>query len=139
MKAIFVVGTPRSGTTFLQACLLGLEGFTSIPETHFFSALFSRRGLLSWRSKLRSALLRRRAFHSFVLPSLSLRRASSQFVEQASRYVQRGGFTGLIEKTPSHLWYVDEISREIPNSKFIHIVRSRYDVVRSMYDATNRY
>lgn len=139
MEIIFVVGTPRSGTTFLQSCLLRLAGFTSVPETHFFDTLYSRRGVLSWKSKIRAASCLRSAFNIHVLPKPTLRTAALDFTRCASMHVERRGYSGLIEKTPAHLRYRAEIANTLPEAWFIHIVRNRYEVVRSMHSATSEY
>lgn len=139
MDIIFVVGTPRSGTTFLQSCLLRLAGFTSVPETHFFDTLHSKRGVLSWKSKIRAASCLRKTFNIQVFPKATLRAAALDFERCARMHVERRGYSGLIEKTPAHLWYRSEISNTLPEAWFIHIVRNRYEVVRSMHAATNEY
>lgn len=43
---VFIVGYPRSGTTLLQRLLAAQPGFFSLPETHYFSVIERRIGLL---------------------------------------------------------------------------------------------
>jgi hypothetical protein len=49
------------------------------------------------------------------------------------------GMSGWIEKTPSHLYYVDEIERLIPGALFVHVVRRGEDVLASIVDAQIRF
>jgi len=44
-----------------------------------------------------------------------------------------------VEKTPLHLFYIDEIERYVKQARFIHIVRRGPDVVASLFDASKRY
>jgi hypothetical protein len=44
-----------------------------------------------------------------------------------------------LEKTPGHLYYIDDLERYIPEVKFIHLVRNGADVVASLYEVTNQY
>jgi hypothetical protein len=44
-----------------------------------------------------------------------------------------------IEKTPQHLHYVDYITQQVQNAKFIHVVRSGTDAIASLYDVRQRY
>ena len=150
MNRVFIVGCPRSGTTLLQALLSTQSDVTSFPESHFFPHLFSHHRLLRWLG----------------VPSKGAGHCLRAFVGQAGfdRYEQRiprrglsagrmaGVFSRLlddmaaarscdvwIEKTPRHLHYIDVIRQQIPDAKFIHIVRDAPDVVASLYQVTRRH
>lgn len=44
-----------------------------------------------------------------------------------------------LEKTPGHLYHVDDISRLVPEVKFIHLIRNGADVVASLYEVVNAH
>ena len=44
-----------------------------------------------------------------------------------------------IEKTPDHVNYIRQISRHLPDAKFIHVLRNGRDAVASLYDASLKY
>jgi hypothetical protein len=146
---LFIVGCPRSGTTLLQSLLAAHEEITSFPETHFFQYLIG----YGWRRRVGLMLLKRkRALNIFLnnigredmkknIPKFIFRKSAcvSQFVDILDNLTIKKGKKIWIEKTPIHLHYIKTIEKYVPNSKFIHIVRSGKDVVASLYDVTHKY
>ncbi|PSN20098.1 hypothetical protein C7271_03900 [filamentous cyanobacterium CCP5] len=49
------------------------------------------------------------------------------------------GKTVWLEKSPEHLYYVEYITQQLPQPKFIHIVRHGPDTIASLYDVRKRY
>lgn len=139
LPLLFIVGTPRAGTTYLQCQLLRLSGFVSSTETHYFNTLFSPRNKFMLRAKQRAA---RRLLHAFGR-AYELTKPTQSPIEKFSlsiiEYVKLNRGTVFIEKTPQHLWYVEEIQNYFPQSIFLHIIRSRYENVRSLYFAAHQH
>jgi hypothetical protein len=48
-----------------------------------------------------------------------------------------GSEVGIIEKTPNHIYVLDEIKKEYPNAKFIFNVRDPRDIASSLYARFN--
>ncbi len=154
MHRVFVVGFPRSGTTIVQAWLAHqLDAFT-LPETSFFEHAC---GNLALRWGDRDARDENRLWHRMGaihgagrrtyaqvaeslgerpgrLPS-SLTGAAKTFIDLLDRAAARAGASGWIEKTPNHVYFVDEIERLVPGATFVHVVRRGEDALASIVDA----
>jgi hypothetical protein len=154
MHRVFVVGFPRSGTTIVQAWLAHQLDVFTLPETSFFEHAC---GNLALRWGDRDARDESRLWHRMGaihgaarrtyaqvalalgerprrLPS-SLRAASAEFIGLLDRAAERNGAAGWIEKTPNHVYYVDEIERLVPGATFVHVVRRGEDALASIVDA----
>jgi len=154
MHRVFVVGFPRSGTTIVQAWLAHqLDAFT-LPETSFFEHACGNLGL-RWGDRgardedrlwHRMGAIHGAARRTYAqvaaalgerprrLPS-ALTGAAAAFVDLLDRAAARAGASGWIEKTPNHIYYVDEIERLVPGATFIHVVRRGEDALASIVDA----
>ena len=148
-KRIFIVGCPRSGTTLLQTILMAHPKIISFPETHFFSYAFPSNKLKRF----------------FTWPALNVQRSMKEFLNEINRLdlldlykiglfnksYSRPFISMLdklaidsnkyiwIEKTPKHLHHINEITKEISNVKFIHIIRNGKNNIASLYHARNKY
>jgi len=117
---IFVVGSPRSGTTLLQSMLTAHSKLFSIEAE---SGLFSYKNLFDASR-----------FH-FGLPrsqSLCLLNQCSDIVEffDAAVVAVNGNpnvSSRFVEKTPQHVLHLPFIFKWFPNAKVIHIVRDGRD------------
>lgn len=161
MQRIFIVGCPRSGTTLVQAMIARHPAVLTLPETAFFEHLY---GDLAWRwgdfdarpqrRRLRQRLgfTRRQArpalqgLHDvaprvFLPQRWPLRTEScvNHFVELLDARAQAEGCTAWLEKTPNHLLYIPEIERQLPDARFVHVIRPGEDVLASIADASLRY
>lgn len=155
-QRVFIVGCPRSGTTVVQALIARHPAVHSFPETGFFESLY---GSIRRRWGDLGAHVERHWYHRLGLARSSGRRrlrnlermlADGKFAAAAPltpaacvrRYVDlldgctsRSGALLWVEKTPSHLIYVDEIARHVPDARFIHVLRNGADVMASIMDA----
>lgn len=141
---VFVVGSPRSGTTLLYHLLLSSGGFAVYrAEASVFNLLEPRFGDLSRRSA-RNALL------DAWLPSEYFRRSGLDPIAFRAKVHDRcrnagdllrllmesiadaQGATRWAECTPENLLYVQAIKRTIPEAVFLHIVRDGRDVACSL-------
>ncbi|WP_165371642.1 sulfotransferase family protein [Pseudolysobacter antarcticus] len=164
MQRIFLVGCPRSGTTFVQATLARHPQIFSLPETSFFENIlldldrrvhpqasarpvaYHRNGWLvrtRSRRRARAALTTIAAGLGSATPTFlrcwSLQAGTQALVDMLDHSAAAQGCQAWLEKTPNHVHYVEEIRRYVPGVKFIHLLRNGEDVIASTLDAVMRY
>ena len=64
----------------------------------------------------------------------TLKSVFRRFEETMDAGVSRSSAKGWVEKTPSHLHYIDVIKRFMPSAMFIHMIRPVADNAASIYD-----
>lgn len=136
LRPVFIVGAPRSGTTWVQRLMLAHPGVRGGQESNFFMAFAgvlqtfhrgeqtSRKvGLANYWTE--AALLDeiRGIWRKTMLP----------FVTEARDDGSRAQL--LVEKTPGHALVMNEIHAMLPDAKFIHVIRDSRAVVASMLAA----
>jgi hypothetical protein len=136
---LFVVGLPRSGSTFLQVALAAHPAIATVRETHLFQTYlgpiydtFRKEAqlfecadgishLISY-DELRQQL---RAIALLVLGKISEKHPESRVV---------------LEKTPGHLFLLPLIEACLPDAKILQIVRDPRGTIASMKAAgTNEW
>ncbi len=144
---VFIVGCPRSGTTFLRKAMAVLSGVFEIArETAFFRNYWGQYGDLRTPSNL-SALVRdftsTRAFAvSQVNPDAFAQALAAESEMDYGRFfvtfanlssLARNGARAriIVEKTPTHTFCIDRIRQTFPEAKFIGLIRNPYAVVSS--------
>lgn len=134
-RLIFLVGAPRSGTTWLQLLLSATPEIATVNETQLFS-VYTRSLFLGWQQN--ADLLRKHGFHDFLSPDEWLA-ATRGFIEVLfSKMLERKPTaTIVLEKTPAHVRYWREILSIFPDAHFIHLIRDPRAVVASLI-AANR-
>src|SRR5579863_9357670 len=132
---VFVIGSPRSGTTLMYHMLLSAGGFAIYDaESNVFSILGPTFGDLRStgnKKKLMRAWLKSHLFRASGLDAGSIERRvmadcndSGDFLRilmeeiTSTQRVDRWA-----DQTPSHLFYVPEIKRFFPDALFIHMIR----------------
>jgi len=110
-RAVFVVGAPRSGTSFLGATFQHLPGFSYHYEPPLAKALARAASEEGW---------------------------GEQRFARASRALYRwllcrhgDGDLRLAEKTPQNCFVVPQLARALPDARFVHIVRDGRDAALS--------
>ena len=165
---IFIVGCGRSGTTFLQSLVGAHPGLLTFPETNFvghtvgdhIERVFCKQPtgkirplLRTLRVKLGYSTRKPQQLMAATLTALGLpdsrnpfrpgpvkiNHAIKEWAKTLDQLAEDSAKITWLEKTPMHVGYIDEISRNIPNAKFIHIIRSPEAVVASMMDAAQKY
>lgn len=130
---MFVVGCPRSGTTWLQLLLGCHPAVSTVNETHLFSQ-FLGPSLETWDSLAGSD-------RDIGLGTVFTRREFVDRLRCLAREVMariaRDDTRLIVEKTPGHAVWGEEILQVFPNALFVHLVRDPRDVVASML-AANR-
>jgi hypothetical protein len=134
---VFVVGSPRSGTTWLQMLLLQHPEIVSVQETHVFSEWIGP--LLERTSVDREA--GRVVGLSALLDADQIddmgRRMFDAVVERAVQ--GHGSPTVFVEKTPGHVQYGAAIRRLYPDARVLVVVRDPRAVVASITNASQSW
>jgi hypothetical protein len=130
-RMVFVVGAPRSGTTWLQRALSVHPDVLVLPsETHLFSW-----GLSTLREQVQGGLVTSPSTGTWFMPREDFRRAARAFADAAfGGYVDRTRPEALrvVERSPSHVWHLGLIADVYPDAWVVHIVRDGRDVARSL-------
>jgi hypothetical protein len=123
-RPIFIVGSPRSGTTLMRSLIDAHPSIFCPPcETFLFTNLNATFNGHIWKDHYeqlpfsRSALIQ--WFRNYVL-------------ELFANLSLRAGKMRWAEKTPSHVLFLQFIDEVFPDSQVIHMIRNGYDVVRSL-------
>lgn len=147
-KPIFILGSPRSGTTFL-AGLLKDAGYGEPFESHFITKYYKKladygdinvyKNFLS----LLEDILNERAVkqeksdfdHEKFFKELGAHFTYSQLVDKICLKVfQQEGFNSWCDKTPNYLGDIDILYELFPDSKYIYLVRDGRDVTLSLLE-----
>ena len=140
---VFVVGSPRSGTTLLYHTLLSSGCFAVYrAETEIFSTIAFRFDFSSpvGLQRLLDVWILSDLFQLSGLDAGRFRdrimlecRNSGDFLRIFMESIARQQHVERwAEKTPDHLLYAAEIKKTIPDALFIHIIRDGRDVAASM-------
>lgn len=121
---IFVVGVPRSGTTWVADILGAHPNVARVPgETHLFDRYLSGFARIVERRWDRTDVLLSRA----VDPEL-LTRELRLFASRILAAALGPGDRYLVEKTPNHLIVMPFIAAVFPEARFVHVIRDGRDV-----------
>jgi hypothetical protein len=147
---VFLVGCPRSGTTFLQSLLAAHPDIASFPESQFFQYLIPGNstkyglGLTGRNLKARVETYFR---DELGYPELAKnwsrigfrKRYAQKLIGILQQLAHHRGKRILLEKTPQHIYYVQHIEKFFPGAKIVHLLRNGYDVIASLYEVTAQY
>jgi peptidoglycan/xylan/chitin deacetylase (PgdA/CDA1 family) len=142
MKRIFLVGSPRSGTTILQSLLAAHPEIISFPESKFFHYLLCDKLTANLSTRLgiffRDEINRPELLNDFD-DNQTVANKASWFVSILDGLAVEENKSIWLEKTPEHIYFIEDIQRLIPDAKFIHILRNGMDTIASMYEATRTF
>jgi hypothetical protein len=141
---IFIVGTPRSGTSLLRNILNRHPRIAICAETHFHNYAYQRRKAFG---DLRDPMSRRRLVEEYLALKYYLRFVTDP-AGLTERLMREGTsyealFTSLVkyhaegkprwgEKTPQHALFAETLCDWYPNGTLIHIIRDPRGVVASL-------
>jgi hypothetical protein len=141
---VFIVGCPRSGTSFLYHLLLSAGGFARFhTQMNVFDVLEPIFGDLSVeknKNKMMREWLQSKAFQVSGLDANQIQakvmaecRNGSDFIRIVMEEVARTqGVDRWIDSTPTNIPHLLRISRDFPDAQFIHIIRDARDVALSL-------
>jgi hypothetical protein len=140
---VFIVGCPRSGTTWLQKLVASHPKVRTGEESHFFSQYVGPQ-VRFWNSH-KVDLSPARAKH-LVGPAAYFRDEEFQAILEGFLRALLKPMVGslrpdeiFVEKTPSHALYITEIKQLLPESRIINIVRDPRAVVASLLAAARTW
>ena len=134
----FIVGSQRSGTTWLQKLIASHPNVRSGSESFLFS-LHIGPELRTWNEEL--TLLKegkaRTGLPSYFTQEEFIPILTEHMLNLLSPILSPLGEEQIfLDKTPDHAFYLPEIAQMLPKSKIIHILRDGRDVVASMINAS---
>ena len=141
---VFVVGSARSGTSFLYSLLLASGDFAIYEaETHLLRTCPAKYGSLvndkNWHNFLKDWLQSKQFKRSrlderqFSLNAEKHRESYSEFLDFFMGEICKSqGKIRWAENTPSHIHVMPEIAASFPDAKFIHIIRDGRAVASSL-------
>jgi hypothetical protein len=143
-RPVFVLGSPRSGTTLLYHMLLSAGGFAVYrSESKVFDLLAPRFGDLRLAKNKQKFLDIWFQTRMFGVSGVNPERFRAKILAECN---SAGDFLRIFmeeiacaqnvdrwaECTPEHLQYLPWIQRELPDALFIHIIRDGRDVALSL-------
>jgi Sulfotransferase family len=157
---LFVVGCPRSGTSWVQAVLSAHPGVVTSSESHAYESIYDgvtargRQNIPAWTKVLhrhdigerearwvglhwwvnRATLLTLIEW-AFSAEGVSDADAAESVIQAVfdSYFLEYGGeHQTLLEKTPGHLAYAPRILRRFPEAQMVEVLRDGRDVCVSM-------
>ncbi|MGB0713197.1 MAG: sulfotransferase family protein [Gammaproteobacteria bacterium] len=112
---VFVVGSPRSGTTLLAATLGDHPDLAYYYEPYFIWDFIDGTGDDDIRTRA------------------DLNEAARDYISREfAWFLRKSGKKVLVEKTPENSFRIDYISHLFPNARFIHITRAGIEAVVSL-------
>jgi hypothetical protein len=141
---VFIVGCPRSGTSFLYHLLLSAGGFAEFhTQMNVFDVLepiYGDLGVLKNREAATREWLRSKAFRVSGLDAAEIEakvmaecRGAGDFLSIIMEEVARKqGVDRWIDSTPTNVPHMLRIQEDFPDARFLHIIRDARDVALSL-------
>ena len=143
-QPVFIVGCPRSGTSFLYHLLLSAGGFarfhTQMNVFDVLEPIFGDFSVPANRKKMLQEWLHSKAFAVSGLQAAAVEtevmadcRSGSDFMRIVMDGVARvQGVDRWVDSTPTNVPHMPRIARDFPDAQFIHIIRDARDVALSL-------
>jgi hypothetical protein len=138
---VFVVGCPRSGTTWVQRLLASHPCIRTGQESDLFD-MYVGPLLRTWQSELRADSSGRGGVGlGCYFTDAEFREALQSFLRRLLQPMLGGLQPGelFLEKTPSHVLFVPEIRTLLPRARFVHVLRDARDTVASLLSASRTW
>ncbi len=140
-NVVFLIGAPRSGTTWLQSLLGSNSAVVTPQETDLFSTFIAPLQTW-WDAQLGRTSSEHVARRTKGLPAVL---DDAQFTELLAALIAtvldaiqelKPAATVIVEKSPAHSHHVALIQKHLPDATFLHLVRDGRDVVASLQSAS---
>lgn len=140
-RVVFLIGSPRSGTTWLQS-LLGADPAIVTPQETDLFAKFIAPLQGWWDEELHRSDSEQRDRRAKGLPAVL---GDAEFTAMLAGMVDRvldaiheldPTASVIVEKSPAHSRHTELIAKYLPDAAFIHIVRDGRDVCASLQSAS---
>jgi hypothetical protein len=141
---VFIVGCPRSGTSFLYHLLLSAGGFAEFhTQMNVFDVLEPVFGDLNAPKNKKKMLREWLGSKAFLVSGLDAAdveagvmagcHSGSDFLRIVmDKVARKQGVDCWIDSTPTNIPHMMRISRDFPGARFIHIIRDARDVALSL-------
>jgi hypothetical protein len=145
-RLVLLIGSPRSGTTWLQS-MLGAHGAIATPQETDLFRLYLEPLAEAWDSQLGNlrthgdGATRRVKGLPAVFSQEQFDRLARHFVETMIDEVNawKPGAEVVLEKSPGHSMSTDVVQRFWPEASFIHLIRDGRDVAASLVAASHSW
>ena len=132
---VFLVGCPRSGTTWLQRLLSNHPRIRTGQESHIFTHYIGP-CIRNWQIGLNESARGGIGLSCYITEDIfyaELKKLLNGFLNSIISPLKDDEI--FLEKSPSHALYLREIMQFLPESRIIHIIRDPRDVVSSLLAA----
>jgi LPS sulfotransferase NodH len=141
---VFIVGCPRSGTSFLYHLLLSAGGFAEFhTQMNVYDVLEPIFGDLGVMKNKRSAMKEWLASKAFQVSGLEASEIESKVLAECKgagdflriimdEVAHKQGVDRWIDSTPTNAPHMLRIKRDFPDALFVHIIRDARDVALSL-------
>jgi hypothetical protein len=133
-RKVFIVGSPRSGTTWLQAMLASHPNVATGPETAFFKTAAAMEEAFVEEVPRPAGLAQYWTREEFYAALADLFHRATAKVPAPD-----GPCRTFVEKTPEHCYFARLIVRCLPGARFIHLLRDGRHVVSSLLRAAREW
>lgn len=129
---VFIVGCPRSGTTWLQQLLASYPKAKTGPESYLFSWFIGPQ-LRAWRKEIKREVFAGVGLGGYFREEEFLRNLKQYMLVLMQPMIGDLEPEGVfVEKTPNHALFIPEIVEMLPDCKIVHILRDARDTVASL-------
>jgi sulfotransferase family protein len=146
-KLLFVVGAPRSGTTWLQRLLASHPDVRTGQESKLFTTYVSPQ-LAAWRREMQRQPRPGRPLTGRLHTGVSCYFTEQEFLKVLRAYTAEllrpmvgdlRSHEWFLEKTPTHAQCLDDIRLILPEARVVHLIRDGRDVVASLLAASHTW
>jgi hypothetical protein len=140
LEVIFLLGAPRSGTTWLQELLAQHPAIASSQETKLYHEFINP----MWTSWKRQPLEDEDRWRRLRFTGLGCILTEEEFVAMARMFAEsvyervlalKPGSRIILDKDPPNNRYVELLISLFPEGKFVHLIRDGREVAASLVDA----